>query len=187
MKRIVGVGMALTVALLMPTCGTQRQASETALAQAVTAYNAIKPQAMNVDPEQAKAIETAITAATSVLQQGDYKAALQAANGVAEKVKQLSEALPGKLADLQSAWTELSNSLPGTLATLERKLRGVHAPAAGTPGAADSPAAVLARLKTEWGEAESAEQAGRLAEAVGKANEVREGAVRLLTDLQTGS
>ena len=45
----------------------------------------------------------------------------------------------------------------------------------------------LAALKTNWSDAQAAADAGRLAEAVTKGNDVRTGAVKLLTDLQAGS
>ena len=46
---------------------------------------------------------------------------------------------------------------------------------------------VLGHLKDGWNDAQAAAQGGRLAEAVAKGNDVRSGAVKLLTDLQAGS
>jgi len=85
------------------------------------------------------------------------------------------------------SWAELSGSIPGTLATLEKKLKGLKAPAPGTPNADQSPVVQLGHLKDGWNDAQAAGQAGRLAEAISKANDVREGAVKLLNDLQAGS
>src|SRR5262249_20785943 len=125
--------------------------------------------------------------ATAQLQGGDYKGALAAATSLGSRVKDLADSLPEKTSQAQSAWAELAGSIPGTLTTLDKKLAGLKAPAPGTPHADESPAVLLGGLKTNWTDAQSAAQAGRLAEAVDKANDVRSGAVKLLTDLQAGS
>lgn len=187
MKRIFWLGMALSTVLMLPACSSQKKAAEAAMAQTVQAWNAIKEQAANIVPDEAKAIEDGIAAATAQLQGGDDKGALQAATSLGERVKELAASLPEKAAQAQSAWAELAGSIPGSLATLDKKLAGLKAPAPGTPMAEQSPVVILAGLKTNWTDAQAAAQAGRLAEAIAKANDVRAGAVKLLTDLQAGS
>jgi len=186
-KRIFWLGLALTTALIVPGCGAQKGAAEKALAATVQAYDAIKQQAQNIVPDEAKAIEDAIAAANAQLQGGDTKGALAAATSLDARVKELAASLPEKTTQAQTAWAELTGSIPATLATLDKKAAGLVKPAAGTPNAEQSAVAVLARLKTEWTEAQAAAQAGRLAEAVTKGDDVRAGAVKLLTDLQGGS
>jgi hypothetical protein len=187
MKRIFWLGMVVATALLLPACGSQKAAAEAAMAQTVQAYNAIKVQAGNIVPDEAKAIEDGIAAATAQLQGRDYKGALAAATSLGARVKELADSLPEKTAQAQSAWAELAGSIPGTLATLDKKLKGLKVPAPGTPHADEAPMVVLGHLKDGWSDAQAAAQAGRLAEAVTKANDVRSGAVKLLTDLQAGS
>jgi len=187
MKRIFWLGMALTSLLVLPSCGAQKKSAETAMAQTVSAWNAIKAQAANIVPDEAKSIDDGIAAATAQLQGGDYKGALAAATSLGARVKELADALPQKTTEAQAAWAELSGSIPGTLATLEKRLKGLKAPAPGTPNADQSPVVQLGHLKDGWNDAQAAGQAGRLAEAISKANEVREGAVKLLNDLQAGS
>jgi hypothetical protein len=187
MKRIFWTYLLFAAALLVPSCGSQKSAAEAAMAQTVTAYNAIKEQAANIAPDDAKAIDDGIAAATAQLQAGDYKGALAAATSLGARVKELADSLPDKTTQLQSAWTELAGSLPGTISTLEKRTAGLKMPAAGTPNAEQSPMVVLAGIKTGWTDAQSAAQAGRLAEAVSKGNDVRSSAVKLLTDLQGGS
>ena len=187
MKRIFWLGMALTTVLMLPACGAQKRSAETAMAQTVAAWDAIKAQAANIVPDEAKSIEDGITAATAQLQGGDYKNALASATSLGARVKELADSLPQKTAEAQSAWTELSGSIPGTLATLDKRLKGLKAPAPGTPNADQSPVVQLGHLKDGWNDAQAAAQAGRIAEAVSKANDVRAGAVKLLNDLQAGS
>jgi len=102
-------------------------------------------------------------------------------------VKDLADSLPDKTKQAQAAWAELSGSIPGTLATLDKRLKGLAMPAAGTPHADESPVVQLTGLKTAWTDAQAAATAGRLAEAVTKGSSVRDGAVKLLNDLQAGS
>ena len=186
-KRIFWLGLALTTALILPACGAQKGAAEKALAATVQAYDAIKPQAQNIVPDEAKAIEDGIAAATAQLQGGDAKGALAAATSLDARVKELAASLPEKTTQAQTAWAELSGSIPATLAKLDKKLVGLTAPAAGTPHADESPVVLLSGLKTNWSDAQAAAQAGRLAEALIKGGYVRDGAVKLLTDLQAGS
>jgi hypothetical protein len=162
------LGVALTVAMLAPACASQKKAAEAAMAQTVQAYNAIKEQAMNIVPDEAKAIEDGIAAATAQLQSGDYKSALAAATSLGTRVKDLADSLPDKMKQAQSAWADLSGSIPGTLSALDKRLKGLKGPAPGTPNAEQSPVVVLAGLKTTWTDAQAAAQAGRLAEAVTK-------------------
>jgi len=187
MKRIFWLGAALVAVVSLASCGSQKGAAEAAMASTVQAWNAIKEQATNVVPDEAKTIEDGVTATTAQLQGGDYKGALAAATSLGARVKELADSLPEKTTQLQSAWTELSGSLPGTITTLEKRLAGLKMPAPGTPNAEQSPMVILAGIKTGWTDAQSAAQAGRLAEAVSKANDVRTNAVKLLTDLQGGS
>src|SRR5690348_2172415 len=91
MKRIFWLGMALTTMLMLPACGSQKHAAETALAQATQAWNAIKAQAENIVPDEAKSIEDAIAAATAQLQGGDNKGALAAATSLASRIKELAD------------------------------------------------------------------------------------------------
>ena len=186
-KRIFWLGLALTTALIVPGCGAEKGATEKALAATVQAYDAIKQQAQNIVPDEAKAIEDAIAAASAQLQGGDANGAMTAVTTLDARVKELAASLPEKTTQAQSAWAELAGSIPGTLSTLDKKAAGLVKPAAGTPNAEQSATARLARLKTDWDEAQSAAQAGRLAEALAKGNDVRAGAVKLLTDLQGGS
>jgi hypothetical protein len=187
MNRILWMGLTLATALSLAACGSQKGAAEAAVAQTTQAYNAIKEQANNIVPDEARAIEDGIAAATAQLQAGDDKGALEAATSLGTRVNDLAASLPDKTAQAQSAWAELAGSIPGTLATIDKKAAGLVKPAAGTPNAEQSAVARLARLKTDWDDASSAAQAGRLAEALTKGNEVRAGAVKLLTDLQGGS
>jgi hypothetical protein len=185
MKRFVPLALALTVLLLVPACGMQKKAAETAISGVESAYNAIKEQAMNVAPDQAKTIEDAIAAAKAAAEKGDFKAALETTKDLPAKVKELSDGLSAKQAELQQTWAGLNAALPGAVASLSQKMSAMKKPPTGMDKAAfDAAKTALADVKTKWGEATTAMQGGKLAEAATKASEVKASAVALMTELK---
>jgi uncharacterized protein YoxC len=181
MNRFTHGVLALMVVLLLPACGTQKKAAETSISAAQTAYDGIKEQAMNVAPDQAKMIEDAIAAAKADVEKGDFKAALDATKDLPAKTQELYDGLSAKEAELQTAWQSLSATLPDAVASLNRKLGAMKKPPAGMNKAKFAAAkATLADVKTKWGEATTAMQGGRLAEAVTKASSVKATAVHLM-------
>ena len=76
MKRFALLAV-FTIALLVPACASPKKPAEAALAQAVTAWNAIKQQVLDVMPDEAPPIEGAIADATAKLSAGDYKGAVR--------------------------------------------------------------------------------------------------------------
>jgi uncharacterized protein YoxC len=185
MKRFALLALALTVLLLVPACGMQKKSAETAIAGVESAFNAIKEQAVNVVPDQAKTIEDAIAAAKAQADKGDFKAALETTKDLPAKVKELSDGLAAKQAELQQTWAGLNAALPGAVASLSQKLGAMKKPPAGMDKAAlDAAKTGLAEMKTKWGEATTAMQGGKWAEAAAKAGEVKTSAVALMTELK---
>lgn len=187
MKRFVLLVLGLSLTLLAPGCASPKKPAEAALAQAVTAWNAIKQQVLDVMPDEAPPIEAAIADATAKLSSGDFKGALTAATELGAKVKSVGEMLEARTNELTAKWKEISGGMPATIAKLEDKLRGFKALPKGTPGAEESPQGQFAKLRTDWDAAQSAMLNGHLADAVAKATAVRDLAVKLLTDMQDGS
>jgi len=185
MKRFVPLALVLTVLLLVPACGMQKKAAETAISGVESAYNAIKEQAVNVAPDQAKTIEDAIAAARASAAKGDFKAALETTKDLPAKVKELSDGLAAKQAELQKTWEGLNAALPGAVASLSQKLGAMKKPPAGMDKAAlDAAKTGLAEMKAKWGEATAAMQGGKWAEAAAKAGEVKASVVALMTELK---
>ncbi len=187
MKRFVVLALGVLLSLSSMGCASPKKPAEAALAQAVTAWNAIKQQVMDVMPEEAPPIDAAIADATSKLAAGDFKGALTAATELGAKVKSLADQIEPRTNELKAKWKELSGQMPASIAKLEQKLHDFKMPAPGTPGAEDSPQAQFAKLKADWDAAQSAMLNGHLASAIEKATAVRDLAVKLLTDLQDGS
>lgn len=187
MKRFALLVLGVSFTLLAAGCASPKKPAEAALAQAVTAWNAIKQQVLEVLPEDVPPVETAIADATAKLSAGDYKGALTAATELGAKVKSEGELLEARTIELTAKWKEISSTMPATIAKLEDKLKGFKPLPVGTPGAEESPQGQFAKLRTDWDAAQSAMLNGHLADAVNKATAVRDLAVKLLTDMQDGS
>ena len=185
MKRFALLALALTVVLLLPACGMQKKSAETAISGVESAYNGIREQGMNVAPDQAKMIEDAIAAAKASVEKDDFKTALETTKDLPAKVKELSDGLAAKQAELQQTWEGLNAALPGAVTSLSQKMGAMKKPPTGMDKAAfDAAKTALAEMKTKWGEATAAMQGGKLAEAAAKAGEVKAGVVALMTELK---
>jgi hypothetical protein len=179
---------SLLLALLLSSCGVQRRAAESAVAETQVAIAGIGDQAENVAPDEAKMMRDALAQARDDLEKGNFSATLTATRSLRNRVKDLADRLPEKQAALEAAWTKLDATIPTTLASLDRKLGRTNRPSAGARRAAFEAARTeLASLATLWSEAQAAKQIGRLAEAVTKAGDVKYRALRLLDGVQEGS
>src|SRR5712691_9837497 len=179
----------LVAVLIIPACGGPKKAADNAINEAELTYGQIAEQARNVAPDQAQAIEAGLAAAKASLASGDAKGALATAHEQGEKIKTLTEQLPGLQAKLQDDWNTLNTTVPGALAALRKKLDDFGRPPANMPGRAqyDSTTAQLSPLSQKWDEARSLFVSGKLAEAVSMAQEVQNEAVKLVAGLQVGS
>jgi len=174
MKRFGLLAMVLAVVLLLPACGVQKKAAETAVTTAETSLAAVKDQAVKVVPDEVKAIEDTIAAAKASIEQGEFKAAIDATKDLPTKIQEMQGGLAAKTEELQASWTALSAALPGAVGELDKKLGKMKKAPAGMDAAAfDGLKTGLADAKTKWAEAEAAAGAGNLAEAMAKGTEVK--------------
>jgi hypothetical protein len=174
MKRIGLLVMVLAVVVLLPACGVQKKAAETAITGAETALAAVKDQAVKVAPDQVQAIEDAIAAAKASVEKGEFKAAIDGTKDLPAKIQEMQAGLAAKTEELQKSWDALNAALPGAVADLDKKVGKMKKAPAGMDAAAfDGMKTGLADAKTKWGEAQAAAGAGNLAEAVAKGTEVK--------------
>ena len=77
----------------------------------------------------------------------------------------------------------------GSIASLKKKLDGFGRPPVGMPGRSqfDAATAALAPLGQQWEQAKSLFAAGKLADAVAKAQQIQADAVKMIADMQAGS
>jgi uncharacterized protein YukE len=185
MKRFGLLAMVLAVVLLLPACGVQKKAAETAIAGAETALAAVKDQAVNVAPDEVKAIEDAIAAAKVSVESGEFKAAIDATKDLPAKIQEMQAGLAAKTEELQKGWDGLNATLPGAVAALDKKMGTMKKAPAGMEAAAwDGMKTSVADAKTKWGEAQAAVGTGNLAEAMAKGTEVKTAVADAMTKLK---
>ncbi len=179
----------LIAMLLAPGCGAGKKGAATALAAAEGEYAKIAEDVKNLAPDQDTEISTAFTSAHEALAKGEVATVVQAAKDLSARIKTLAESLPGLRAQLEGDWKQLGTIVPSALAALDKKLDDFGQPPAGMPGRDKYAAAsaALDRMNTQWAEAQTLGASGKLAAAVALANQVKDEAVKVITEFQEGS
>ena len=166
---------ALLVACsLAAACG--KGPAEAALKAADQALEAARPEIEKYVPADVTALSGAAKAAHDRFDQGDYKAALAAAQELPAKVQAAAAAATAKKESLTQTWSALQGSVPGMveafknrvtqLVSMKKLPKGMDATKL---GAAKNE---LDAITQAWDEASTAFQAGNLSQAVDKANAV---------------
>lgn len=186
MKRILIVMLSLG-AVLVASCGPNKGAAQTAITAAQTAFDTAKDQAMKIVPDQATGIQAAIDAAKANMDQGNFKAAIDSANAIPAKVKEMTDGLAAKTAELQAEWDKMKE-FPAAVAALGAqvvKLEKLKKLPAGIDAAAVSTAkATLDTITQNWTEAQASYQAGNLADAMAKAGAAKQATMDAMNSLK---
>lgn len=179
----------LIAMLVAPGCGGAKKGAATALAAAEAEYAKIVEDVKNLAPDQNTEISAAFTSAHEALAKGEIATVVQAAKDLSSRIKTLAESLPGLRTQLEGDWKQLGSIVPGALAALDKKLDDFGQPPAGMPGRDkfDAATAALDRMRIQWAEAQTLGASGKLAQAVALATQVKDEAVKVITDFQEGS
>ncbi len=179
----------LIAMLAAPGCGGARKGAATALAAAEAEYARIVEDVKNLAPDQNTEISAAFTSAHEALAKGEIATVVQAAKDLSSRIKTLAESLPGLRTQLEGDWKQLGSIVPGALAALDKKLDDFGQPPAGMPGRDkfDAATAALDRMRIQWAEAQTLGASGKLAQGVALATQVKDEAVKVITDFQEGS
>lgn len=175
MKKTIGI-VLLVLALAAAGCGGGKGAAELAVNAAQTAFDATKDKAMQIAPDQAAAIQTAIDGAKASIEKGDYTAAMEAAKAIPDQVKTLADGLAAKQQELQASWEGMKDmpaAVEGFQTKVDQLAKMKKLPAGMDAAKLDAAKATLADVTTKWGEAQAAMTAGNWAEAVAKGGEVK--------------
>lgn len=188
MKRILSAILLVTLALTMVSCASEKGAATAAIQAAETAWTAAKDNVMKILPADGKTVEDAIAAAKASLEQGDAKAALAAVKDIPAKITELTASLGAKETELKGVWELLNANLPGVVQTVQKRV-DVLSKARTLPAGLDR--AAFDQVKTDmttatstWVEAQAAQQAGNIGEAVAKAIDVKGLVVKALNTLK---
>lgn len=156
---------------------SQKGPAEAALAAATAAVDGVKADAGKYVPDQAKSLMASLTAAKESFDKGDYKAALDAAQAIPAKVKDVATAVAAKKDELTKAWTAMAGSVPAMIDQIKAKLDGYAAmkklPKEFDKAKLEAAQANLASIQKATTEASDTFKAGNLTDAVAKGKAVK--------------
>jgi len=185
------ISMAVVIifgtALMLSACSSAKKPAEEALKAAEQAINGAKGEAEKVVPDMIKSLEGALNSAKEKLTKGDYKAALSDAQAIPGKVKEVLEAARAKNEELTKTWTELSQDLPKMIEAIKGKVAALSKskklPAKLTAEKVAEAKTWLAEAVSQWGQSLENFKTGNIADAVTKANSIKEKAAEIIQTL----
>jgi hypothetical protein len=180
--------MALTVLVLFAAaCASNSKPAEEAIKAAEAAINAAKDEAIKYIPDQVKGLEDELKAAKDAFEKKDYKAALNTAKDLPGKAKDLAAAAATKKEELTKAWTEMSGGLPKMVEAIKSRVNVLSGskklPANLDKAKLDGVKAGLLEVTQMWNDAQKDFSGGNLADAMSKANTIKDKAVEMMTTL----
>ena len=187
-KKYMTLMLVVALGLLLAACGAGKKAAATAAIKAAEdAYNAVKTDLVQYVPDEAKAVEDAITGAKDNFTKNNFDAVLEAVKVIPDKVKELTALAATKKDELAKGWEELSGGMPQMLEAIKSRLDVLSA-SKRLPANLDKAKLDLAKTGYEtaagmWNEANAAFTGGNLADAMAKAKTVQEKAVEVMTTL----
>ncbi len=176
MKNALRITAAALCCMALVAC-SQRGPAEAALTAAQAAVDGVKADAGKYVPDQAKALLASLTAAREAFDKGDYKAAMEMAQAIPAKAKDVAAAVAARKDELTKSWTALTASVPGMVEQVKAKVDALSAmkklPKDMDAAKLEGAKASLADLTKSWGEASDAFKAGNLNDAVAKGTAVK--------------
>jgi predicted lipoprotein len=178
---------ALVLCCVALVACSQKGPAEAALATATAAVDGIKADAGKYVPDQAKSLTASLSSAREAFDKGDYKAALEAAQAIPAKAKDVAAAVAARKDDLTKTWADLTASVPGMVDQIKAKVDALGAmkklPKDTDKTKLEAAKASLADLTKSWDEASDAFKSGNLMDAVAKGNAVKAKAAETMAAL----
>ena len=114
MKNVLKMTALVLCCVALVAC-SQKGPAEAALTAAQTAVDGVKAEAAKYVPDQAKALMASLTAAREAFDKGDYKVALELAQPIPAKAKDVATAAAAKKDELLKTWASLAASVGPTI------------------------------------------------------------------------
>ncbi len=175
MKNVLKMTALVLCCVALVAC-SQKGPAEAALATAQTAVDGVKADAAIYVPDQAKSLSEAMTSARAAFDKGDYKAALEAANAIPAKAKDVATASAAKKDELSKQWASFTD-VPAMVDQIKAKIDALGAmkklPKDMDKAKLEAAKASLADITKGMGEAMESSKAGNMADAVAKGSAVR--------------
>jgi hypothetical protein len=122
MRRLARLLAAASLAAL--ACQSGRAPAEAALRIAQTAVDGARSEAQAMLPDEVRALEEDLAAGRRSLEQGDYKAALAAAQSLQQRSNEVIAHARARRDEMAAAWVSLSAEMPGLIASLMSQIDG---------------------------------------------------------------
>ncbi|MFI5197809.1 MAG: hypothetical protein ACHQJD_04260 [Thermoanaerobaculia bacterium] len=175
MKNALKITAVALCCVALVAC-SQKGPAEAALKAADASVNEIKAEGAKYAAEQTKGVLTAYASAQDAFNKGDYKVAMEIAQGIPAKSKDVSTAIAAKKEELGKAWTALSG-VPAMVDQIKAKVEALGAmkklPKDMDASKLEAAKASLADITKAMGEASEAYKSGNLMDAVTKGNAVK--------------
>ena len=189
-KRLVTIAVAVSVVVVfLIGCADKKGPAELAMKAAEQAVAATKAEAVKFVPDQAAALETALTSAKDKLAKEEFEAATAEAQALPGKAQQVLAAAKAKKEELTKKWTELSAGLPPMVEAIQSKvdalsqLKPKKLPKDMTVEKLAEAKSGLEAVKTDLAKAEESFKSGNIAEAITMATAVKDKAAKAMEAL----
>jgi|SRR5271169_470331 len=176
MKNALRITSAALCCLALVAC-SQKGPAEAALKAAEASMNEVKAEGAKYAAEQTKGVLTSYASAQDSFNKGDYKAAMEIAQGIPAKAKDVVAAVAAKKGELTKSWNTLSASVPAMVEQVKAKVDALSAmkklPKDMDASRLEAAKASLADITKSWGEASDAFKSGNLIDAAAKGSAVK--------------
>jgi len=189
MRKYISMVLVISIVttLVLFSCASVKKPAEEALKAAEQAVGQAKTEAGKIVPDQVSSLEAALNGAKEKFSKGDYKAALTEAQAIPGKVKEVLEAAKAKKEELTKTWDDLSQGLPKMIGAIKSRVdilsKSKKLPSNLNPEKFAEVKSKLSEAMNEWGVSQESFKGGNLADAVTKANSIKEKAVQMLQTL----
>jgi hypothetical protein len=184
-RPIKNLAFLTLAAFVAVACG--KGPAQAALTAADTAVAGARAEGEKFVPEQFKALADSAASAKAKFDGGDYKGALEAAQGIPAQATAVVQAASAKKTELMESWKSMEGSLPAMVADITKKVMELSS-ARKLPAGLDKAGVEAAKTSLEgatamWTEAGAAFGAGDVMGAVAKATQVKTAAEEMMTKL----
>jgi len=193
MKSSLWLG-AMCALIVVAGCSGMKQPATQTVAAAEAALGAIKENAAKYAPDALHSVEAQIASLKDSLAKGDYKAVMAAGPKVTAAIGDLSSTVKAKQAEIEAAaaeaaekWNSLGGDVPKMLEAIQSRV-DILSKAKRLPKNLDKAAFASAKtgldsLKASWAEAGSSFSSGNVADAVAKAQSVKDKGTEIMRTL----
>ena len=177
--------------LIVAACANLKEPATQAVATAESSLAALKDEAAKYAPDALASVEAEVASLKESLAKKDYKAVMAAAPNVTKAIAGLKDTIATKKAEMETAlaaqWTSLSADLPKMVEAIQSRVdtlsKSRKLPKNVDKAAFDAAKSGLESLKATWAEATSASSSGNMADAVAKAQAVKDKGTEIMSQL----